>query len=74
MAISNRYQIGDDWELSSLEPENGAKPDFRALFCDEATEIKIGAPDRESAAQQMLEKPAKPKRRIGFHSSADESE
>ncbi len=55
MAISNRYQIGDDWELSSLAPENGAKPDFRALFCDEATEIKIGAPDRESAAQQMLE-------------------
>lgn len=55
MAISNRYQIADDWDLSSLAPGNGAKPDFRAMFADEALEEKCGALRRETAAQQRLD-------------------
>ncbi len=54
-AISNRYQVRDDWDLSSLEPENGAKPDFRALFAEEALEASCGASERENAAQRILE-------------------
>ena len=54
-AISNRYQVRDDWDLSSLKPENGAKPDFRALFAEEALEASCGASERENAAQRILE-------------------
>ena len=54
-AISNRYQVRDDWDLSSLEPDNGAKPDFRALFADKSLETSCGASERESAAQRILD-------------------
>jgi secernin len=55
MAISNRYQIADDWELSSLRPDNGTKPDFRAAFADEEAEEEVAASRRESRAQSLLE-------------------
>lgn len=55
MAISNRYQITDDWELSSLQPINGRKPDFRAMFADEKREAEVGAVERETMALSMLE-------------------
>ena len=54
-AISNRYQVRDNWDLSSLQPDNGAKPDFRALFADESLETSCGASERESAAQRILD-------------------
>ena len=55
MAISNRYQITDDWDLSSLESGNGAKPDFRASFVDEKREAAVAALQRECRAQELLE-------------------
>jgi secernin len=54
MAISNRYQIGTDWTLSSLKA-NGSKPDFRARFADEKREHEAGAMEREAMAQQILD-------------------
>ncbi|MDA0231474.1 MAG: C69 family dipeptidase [Proteobacteria bacterium] len=54
MAISNRYQISDDWDSSSLTMENGAKPNFRAQFADEELERSAGAVARESAAFSRL--------------------
>jgi secernin len=54
MAISNRYQIADDWDLSSLEPENGAKPDFRGLFADDRREGEVAAMRRECRALELL--------------------
>ena len=47
MAISNRYQITDDWDLSSLEAENGGRPNFRARFADEKREAEVAALQRE---------------------------
>ncbi len=55
MAISNRYQITDDWDLSSLETGNGAKTDFRASFVDEKREAEVAALHRECRAQELLE-------------------
>ena len=55
MAISNRYQITDDWDLSSLRSDNGTKPDFRASFADEEAEEEVAASRRESRAQSLLE-------------------
>ncbi len=55
MAISNRYQITDDWDLSSLEPSNGAKPDFRANFADEKRENEVAALKRECRALELLQ-------------------
>jgi secernin len=55
MAISNRYQITDDWDLSSLKPENGAKPSFRALFADEKREAEVAALQRECRALELLQ-------------------
>jgi dipeptidase len=52
-AISNRYQIGADWELSSL-PASGEKGDFRALFADPVREYEAGADERESCAAGLL--------------------
>lgn len=52
-AISNRYQITTDWELSSL-PSTGDKGDFRALFADPAKEHDVGANERESCAAGLL--------------------
>lgn len=54
MAISNRYQITTDWDLSSLEPENGAKPDFRARFVDAKREQECAAWQRECRALELL--------------------
>ncbi|MDE0204086.1 MAG: C69 family dipeptidase [Rhodospirillaceae bacterium] len=54
-AISNRYQVRDDWDFSSLELDNGAKPDFRALFAEKALETSCGARERENAAQHILD-------------------
>ena len=55
MAISNRYQITDDWDLSSLSASNGSKPDFREMFADEAREDEVAALKRECRAQELLE-------------------
>lgn len=52
-AISNRYQITTDWDLSSLSA-NGAKADFRALFADPEKEYAVGADERESCAAGLL--------------------
>lgn len=52
-AISNRYQIADDWELSSL-PAAGPKVDFRASFADPVREHEAGADERESCAAGLL--------------------
>ena len=46
MAISNRYQITDDWHLSSLDDGSGAKADFRAKFADEAREQETASMQR----------------------------
>jgi len=54
MSISNRFQITDDWERSSLVPENGAKPNFRARFADEKREQEVAAYERECRALQLL--------------------
>ena len=54
MAISNRYQITDDWDLSSLKPGNGGKPNFRAMFADEKREAEVAAVERETMALSML--------------------
>jgi secernin len=56
MAISNRYQITDDWDLSSLEPENGTKPNFRTLFADEKREAQVAAMQRECRALELLKR------------------
>ncbi len=55
MAISNRYQIADDWDLSSLEAGNGGKPSFRERFADEAREEEVAALKRECRALELLE-------------------
>ena len=55
MAISNRYQLTDDWDLSSLQPSDGTKPDFRAMFADEKREREVAALERETMAQSILE-------------------
>ena len=55
MAISNRYQITDDWDLSSLSTGTGAKPNFREMFADEAREDEVAAFKRECRAQELLE-------------------
>ena len=52
-AISNRYQIGADWELSSL-PSGGERADFRAMFADPVREYEAGANERESCAAGLL--------------------
>ena len=54
MAISNRYQIGSDWTMSSLKA-NGSKPSFRAMFADEKREHEVGAVERETMAQAILD-------------------
>ena len=55
MAISNRYQITDDWDLSSLSANNASKPNFREMFADEAREDEVAALKRECRAQELLE-------------------
>lgn len=56
MAISNRYQIGADWDLSSLPASNGAKPDFCALFADRRREREVAAMQRECRALALLQR------------------
>jgi hypothetical protein len=68
MAISNRYQITDDWNLSSLTAENGAKPSFRAGFVDEQREQECAAFQRECRALQLLQES---KGRITVRTMAD---
>jgi secernin len=55
MAISNRYQITDDWDLSSLKADNGSKPNFRARFADETREAEVAALKRECRALELLQ-------------------
>jgi len=55
MAISNRFQITDDWDLSSLKPSNGTKPNFRKLFADEKRENEVAALKRECRALDLLQ-------------------
>lgn len=65
-AISNRYQITDDWELSSLAAA-GPKVDFRARFADAAREHEAGASERETCATGLL---AARRGRITMHDMA----
>jgi secernin len=65
-AISNRYQIGTDWELSSLS-SGGEKADFRAMFAEPAREYEAGADERESCATGLL---AARRGRITMHDMA----
>ena len=65
-AISNRYQITDDWDMSSL-PATGAKADFRARFADPAREHEVGADEREACAAGLL---AARRGRITMHDMA----
>ena len=52
-AISNRYQIAEDWELSSFAGAGG-RVDFRARFADPAREYEAGANERETCAAGLL--------------------
>jgi dipeptidase len=54
-AISNRYQITNDWNLSSLKNDNGSKQNFNELFEDTSKSEGVCASDRENRAQQILE-------------------
>ena len=54
-AISNRYQIEDDWDLSSFNKESGEKQNFNELFEDTSKSNGVCASDRENRAQQILE-------------------
>ncbi len=65
-AISNRYQIGTDWEISSFSAA-GSKADFRALFADATREYEVGADERESCAAGLL---AARRGRITMHDMA----
>ena len=65
-AISNRYQIGTDWELSSL-PSAGERGDFRAMFAEPVREYEAGANERESCATDLL---AARRGRITMHDMA----
>ena len=64
-AISNRIQIGRDWQLSSLKDDDPT--DFRAAFADEAREYDAGAMERESCAAGLL---AARRGRITMHDMA----
>ena len=55
-AISNRYQITDDWDLSSLKQNNGSKQNFNKLFEDPEKPDSVCATQRENRAQKILEK------------------
>jgi len=55
MAISNRYQIGADWDLSSLANGSGSKEDFRARFADEGREAEVASWQRECRARELLD-------------------
>lgn len=52
-AISNRYQITDDWEISSL-PQAPEKTDFRSHFADPSREHEVAAEEREGCASALL--------------------
>ena len=67
-AISNRYQITDDWALSSLSADPGPNVDFRARFADEHREHESGANERETCAAGLL---AGRRGRITMHDMAD---
>jgi len=54
-AISNRYQITNDWNLSSLKNDNDSKQNFNELFEDTSKSEGVCASDRENRAQQILE-------------------
>ncbi len=54
-AISNRYQITDDWDLSSLDGSGRDKAEFRALFADEKREAEVASLQRECRAMELLE-------------------
>jgi dipeptidase len=55
MAISNRYQITDDWDLSSLAGSQGPKANFRALFAEEEREAEAASLLRECRALELLQ-------------------
>ncbi len=55
MAISNRYQITNEWDLSSLGSGSGENSNFRTLFADEKREHEVAAVERECRARDLLE-------------------
>ena len=54
-AMSNRYQITDDWDFSSLKQNNGIKENFNKLFEDAEKPDSVCATQRENRAQKILE-------------------
>lgn len=67
-AISNRYQIKDDWDLSSLQNENGKKENFNELFENTELSENVCASVRENRAFKILEKN---KGKISLNTMAD---
>ena len=54
-AMSNRYQITDDWDLSSFDKESFPKKNFNQLFEDKNKPDSVCASERENRAQKILE-------------------
>jgi secernin len=54
-AMSNRYQITDDWDLSSFDKESFPKKNFNQLFEDKNKPDSVCASVRENRAQKILE-------------------
>jgi len=54
-AMSNRYQITDDWDLSSLKKNNNIKENFNKLFEDKEKPDSVCATQRENRAKNILE-------------------
>jgi len=53
-SISNGYTIRDDWDLSSLKPGNGRKPDFAATVGDEEKARCTAARERQKPSHDFL--------------------
>jgi hypothetical protein len=53
-SISNGYTIGDDWDRSSLQAPDGAKPDFGRLVGDPEKTRCVAAVERRKASQDFL--------------------
>ena len=54
-AMSNRYQITNDWDLSSFDKESSPKKNFNELFEDKKKPDSVCASQREDRAQKILE-------------------
>ena len=60
-AISNRYQITNDWNLSSLKNDNDSKQNFNELFEDTSKSGKVSRLGNGSFGSDKLKRVAKTK-------------